>query len=334
MIAKITSGSGFGGTERYIEDYNGRDNKIVEELDHKGVDIRIGQDGQLQVNPAQVALSFREQADLNPNVSKPVGHTCLSFHPKDATKLTNEKMLEIALKYMDRMGIKDTQYHIVRHNEKNNPHCHIVWNRVDENGKRYNDSNERKRSVQVCKQLTKEYGLTMGEHKSISKSDVNEQRERTRYDLCQDIYQSLARTRSLDGLQRDLQRLGIETQIKRDSNGNPRGISFSRDGQVFKGSEVDRKLSCWRIQKFYDNRQSIFGNNGPLGNNGSSGNNNFNSLPDQSGKDKLDVFKESVAFAVDIALTALEDEGKNAKGQSADKRLMQQIQQRNRSHRF
>ena len=251
MIAKITSGSGFGGTERYIEDYNGRDNKIVEELDHKGVDIRIGHDGQLQVNPAQVALSFREQADLNPNVSKPVGHTCLSFHPKDAPKLTNEKMLEIAHKYMDRMGIKDTQYHIVRHNEKNNPHCHIVWNRVDENGKRYNDSNERKRSVQVCKQLTKEYGLTMGEHKSISKSDVNEQRERIRYELCKDIYQSLGRTRSFDGLQRDLQRSGIETQIRRDSNGNPRGIGFSRDGQVFKGSEVDRKLSCGNIQKFY-----------------------------------------------------------------------------------
>ena len=36
-------------------------------------------------------------------------------------------------------------------NEKNNPHCHIVWNRVDENGRRYNDSNERKRSVQVFK---------------------------------------------------------------------------------------------------------------------------------------------------------------------------------------
>lgn len=251
MIAKITSGGGFGGTERYIEDYNGRDNKIVEELDHKGVDIRIGHDGQLQVNPTQVALSFREQADLNPNVSKPVGHTCLSFHPKDAPKLTNEKMLEIAHKYMDRMGIKDTQYHIVRHNEKNNPHCHIVWNRVDENGNRYNDSNERKRSAQVCKQLTKEYGLTLGEHKSISKSDVNEQSERTRYDLCRDIYQSLARTRSLDGLQRDLQRLGIETQIKRDSNGNPQGISFSRDGQAFKGSEVDRKLSCGNIQKFY-----------------------------------------------------------------------------------
>ena len=34
-------------------------------------------------------------------------------------------------------------------------------------------------------------------------------------------------------------------------NGNPRGISFSRDGQVFKGSEVERKLSCGNIQKFY-----------------------------------------------------------------------------------
>ena len=135
-------------------------------------------------------------------------------------------------------------------------------------------------------------------------------------------------TRSLDGLQRDLQRRGIETQIRRDSNGNPQGISFSRDGQVFKGSEVDRKLSCGRIQKFYDNRQSIFGNNG------SSGNNNFNSLPNQSGKDKLDVFKESVALAVDIALTALEDEGKNAKGQSADKRLMQQAQRHRRTYHY
>lgn len=35
-------------------------------------------------------------------------------------------MTEIAVKYLERMEITDTQFVIVRHNDREHPHCHII----------------------------------------------------------------------------------------------------------------------------------------------------------------------------------------------------------------
>ena len=45
--------------------------------------------------------------------------------------MTDEFMAKIALEYMQMMGITDTQFIIVRHHNTDNPHCHIVYNRID-----------------------------------------------------------------------------------------------------------------------------------------------------------------------------------------------------------
>ena len=37
-------------------------------------------------------------------IESPVGHISLDFHPKDAPKMTNERMADIACDYMNRMG--------------------------------------------------------------------------------------------------------------------------------------------------------------------------------------------------------------------------------------
>ena len=41
-----------------------------------------------------------------------------------------------------------------------NPHCHLIFNRVDNNGRRISDSNWLKRNVRICKELKQKYGLT------------------------------------------------------------------------------------------------------------------------------------------------------------------------------
>ena len=43
-------------------------------------------------------------------------------------------MAQVAKEYMKKMGIKDTQYVIVRHHNTPNPHCHLIFNRVDNSG--------------------------------------------------------------------------------------------------------------------------------------------------------------------------------------------------------
>lgn len=60
-------------------------------------------------------------------------------------------MARIAHDYMDRMGIVNTQYIIGRHHDKEHPHLHIAFNRVDNNGRTISDKNDRIRSEKFVK---------------------------------------------------------------------------------------------------------------------------------------------------------------------------------------
>lgn len=257
MIAVITSGSGFGGTERYVEDKGKRNNKIVRELNYSGVDIRIGPNGKVDADPDRIARSFRWQAMANTRVTRPVGHTSLSFHPKDSSRMTDELMIQIALEYMKAMGIRNTQWHIVRHCEKNHPHCHIVWNRVDCDGHKIDDSFEKRRSVKVCRDLTIKYDLTWGEHKSKSRCKVNDPIEKERYAISKAVMAAIRKCYELEDLKHELIKYGIITDIRSNSSGAPTGISFSRNGKRFKGSDLDRSLSVANIQKQLDGEDIV-----------------------------------------------------------------------------
>ena len=117
-------------------------------------DARIlASDGVLLTTTQDIIDSFEFQRQLNPRLSKPVGHIALSFLPEDKDKLTDEMMTKIAMEYMELMGIRDTQFLLVRHHNTANPHCHLLYNRVDNNGKTISDKLERRRSEKVVKQL-------------------------------------------------------------------------------------------------------------------------------------------------------------------------------------
>ena len=95
----------------------------------------------------------------------------LSDSPEDKDKLTDEMMTKIALEYMELMGIKDTQFLLVRHHNTANPHCHLVYNRVDNNGKTISDKMERRRSEKIVKHLKDKYGLTYSDGKGQTKTE-------------------------------------------------------------------------------------------------------------------------------------------------------------------
>ena len=236
MIAKIVTGASFGGCTAYAY---GKDQAEV-----------ISHDGIIPDNPKLAAKCFEIQSQLNPRVSKPVGHIAISFKPEDKPRLTNEFMVHIAKEYMEKMGIKDTQYVIVRHHNTPNPHCHLIFNRVDNNGKRISDSNWLKRNVRVCKELKIKYGLTFGEGKSQTRTERLRPNERTRYEMANDVKSALKNSHSWKDFSNNLKAYGIRAEIKfRTGTHIPQGISFTRDGTTFKGSSLDRSLSFSRIDK-------------------------------------------------------------------------------------
>ena len=145
MIAKIVQGRDFRGVVNYVLDKN-----KAELLDGEGVRLK---------NKESAIRSFITQSKLNPNISKPVAHISLDFSAQDKHRLTDKMMVGIAKEYMQQMGYRNTQYIIARHHDTEHPHIHLVINRINNDGKRVSDQNEKFRSTKVCLELTKKYGL-------------------------------------------------------------------------------------------------------------------------------------------------------------------------------
>ena len=98
-----------------------------------------------------------------PSDMKSVGHIAQAFSKEDEHRLTDRIMAVIALEYLEKMGIKDTQVLVVRHFDKEHPHVHIAFNRIANDGRTISDQNERIRSTRICKELTRKYGLYVSE---------------------------------------------------------------------------------------------------------------------------------------------------------------------------
>ena len=262
MMVKITTGSSFGGAIKYDEGLLGKE-QIYETIGFEGIDMDCDSMGRFAPNLQDITDSFEMQAALNPNVSQPVKHFAISWHPDDAANLTNKVMTEAVQQYLKEMGYDNTQYLITRHLGTDNPHCHVVVNAVDNNGKKINDYMERKRSADICKKITNDMGFTWGSHKSAKQSEIPADcRQRTyeaaRYEIAQDVACAIPEAKNIKDLPAILMiKYGVTTDLKLDSNGRPCGISFSKqvkdeNGKTvtcrFSGSKIDRQYSCKNLE--------------------------------------------------------------------------------------
>ena len=201
----------------------------------------------IATDPLSAASCFNVQAMLRPEIKSPVGHICISFHPDDTSRLTNELMVEICKSYMAGMGIKDTQYLLVRHYDTDHPHMHLVYNRIDDNGKLISDKMSYIKNERVCKQLKTEYGLTFSPGKQNVKRDRLRSEDRKRYEMFHDVKNALDGASSFIDFQQRLSSVGITATLKTTASGNVQGITFNRDGYSIKGSKLDRSLSAAKI---------------------------------------------------------------------------------------
>ncbi|MBR5103657.1 MAG: relaxase/mobilization nuclease domain-containing protein [Bacteroidales bacterium] len=262
MMVKITTGSSFGGAIKYDEGLLGKE-QVYETIGFEGIDMDCDSMGRFAPNVQDITDSFEMQAALNPNVSQPVKHFAISWHPDDAAILTNKVMTEAVRQYLKEMGYDNTQYLITRHLGTDNPHCHVVVNAVDNDGKKINDYMERKRSADICKKITNDMGFTWGSHKSAKQSEIpTDCRQRTyeaaRYEIARDVACAIPEAKSIKDLPAILMiKYRVTTDLKLDSNGRPCGISFSKqvkdeNGNTvtcrFSGSKIDRQYSCKNLE--------------------------------------------------------------------------------------
>ena len=245
MIGKIMKAASFSRCVHYV---TGKEEARI-----------LASDGVLLTSTQDIIDSFEFQRQMNPRISKPVGHIALSFLPEDKDKLTDETMTKIAREYMELMGIKDTQFLLVRHFDNGNPHCHLVYNRIDNEGKTITDQNDFRRNEQVTKLLKRKYGLTFSKGKGHTKTERLRGTEKTmvstnrpKYEIYRIVMNTLAQSTSWKEFMGYLREEGVEMELvmrRKDSRDikNIQGICFIKDGYTFKASQIRRGMTFGKM---------------------------------------------------------------------------------------
>ena len=163
MIAKIGRGSNLYGALAYnqlkVEKKNGQilfTNKIIETSS-----------GHYSV--VQLAQSFEPYLIANRNTEKPTLHISINPDPKD--KVSDEKFQQMAQEYMQEMGYGEQPFVVFKHIDIDRTHIHIVSVCVDEEGKKISDKFEKRRSMNVCRDLESKYGLLPATGKQHMQND-------------------------------------------------------------------------------------------------------------------------------------------------------------------
>lgn len=253
MIGKIISGSSFSGTVGYVMKEESRI------LEAKGV---------MSPEVKDMVQDFKDQTMLNPRLKNTVGHISLSFSPKDAPRMTDALMTRIAKEYMQKMGITDTQYLLVRHLDQSHPHCHLVYNRVGNNGQTISDRNIKIRNAKVCRELTEKYGLYLASGKDDVRRERLREPDKTRYEIYDAIKGCLPKCKNWNELEGKLKEQGIGVRYKYCGNTDRKqGVLFSKNGFEFSGSKIDRAFSFTKLDRHFthvqqqtQHRAMLFGN--------------------------------------------------------------------------
>ena len=155
MVAKITIGSSLFGAIKYNAD------KVNEGKGQLLDTNKIFNNGTGKVDIAQTLHDIERHMPNQMRTEKPVIHISLNPHPDD--RLTDKELTEMAHEYMQRMGYGDQPYIIVKHEDIDRHHLHIVSVRVDEQGKRINCDFTKRRSLNILRDFEQRYNLHRGQ---------------------------------------------------------------------------------------------------------------------------------------------------------------------------
>jgi hypothetical protein len=244
MISKVIIGNSFAGVCKYVCANQSR--AIV--LDMEGVRGH---------NYKAMASDFEEQQASRPSLNKAVFHAILSFYPGE--KIEDEKLAAIAKDYLQKLGIRETQFSITKHIDKEHPHLHVIANLVNNKGQTIKDNWIGLKGKKIAQQLTKEYRLTEAITKNLELTHLEQlnEKEGIRYAIYQAISATIPKCKDVDELKNQLQKRGIETLYKYKGQTNElQGVSFKLGEYKYKGSEVDRNFSLKNLQKTLEQQQS------------------------------------------------------------------------------
>lgn len=196
-------------------------------------------------NHTDLAQEMRAISDLR-NIKNPVMHISLSL--ENGERASNEQWKLAADAHLIKMGfdLNKTQYALVRHNDSEHDHVHVVVNRVQIDGSVVSDSNTYKRSHEATRATEIAAGLKVFE-KGQEPSHKGKM-----HDLRSSIDNALSSHKNYNDFRTALANVGINTIENRSkTTGYLSGLSYelAESGQVWKGSAIGKSYSLNGLEK-------------------------------------------------------------------------------------
>jgi Relaxase/Mobilisation nuclease domain len=249
MIASISQGGGFGGLFGYL---------LADEKEAK----IIG--GNVACRSVKgLTREFKAISDLNPQVTVVAKHIALAFAPEDG-EVANSLKAEIAMRLLDELGYKNSQFLIVEHprsdHDHNHDHLHIVVNVVGLDGERVKNGFEWRRTEKILRAMETEHNLTpvACSWEAARSLPTKGQSERYRREVgaaeadpslpkpelpvstkLQDLIDEvIPYSSTMTDYVARLQSQGVEVRPKITRTGLVQGLSYSLDGVAFQGAHL------------------------------------------------------------------------------------------------
>ncbi len=195
MVAKISLGNSLYGSLVY----NGE--KINKEHGRVLDSNKIYNDGSGKINIHRVFEDFKRWMPQATKAEKTMMHISLNPHPDD--RLSEAQYIQIAHEYMEKMGFADMPYVVVKHEDIDRHHIHIVALRVRPDGSAIDSRNNYYRSKEITREIERKYGLHTAERQRIT-SDMPIRK----VDPNGDIKRQVANTVKMVGMRYKFQTLG------------------------------------------------------------------------------------------------------------------------------
>jgi len=145
MIVKILAPSATFKAVRYNTDKVDKDNGELMKVANFGALQGLG-----QLKPADYVNYLEARSARSTRIRFPQFHAVISCKGKSHTK---QELMAIAELWLKGMGYGTQPYLLVFHKDTLNNHIHLVSTRIDDNGRKINDSYEKIRAYQVLNQV-------------------------------------------------------------------------------------------------------------------------------------------------------------------------------------
>lgn len=153
MVAKISHGEQLFGAVTYNQHKVDNGNARIIAGNRMIADIAENPDRQIHLT----MLAFSNHLLANRNTERPILH--ISLNPSLGDTLSDTQFATLAEDYMQKMGYGEQPYIVYLHEDTGRRHIHIVSVCIDERGRKIDDKYEWRRSMKVCRELERKFGL-------------------------------------------------------------------------------------------------------------------------------------------------------------------------------